>query len=139
MLQKFPLLLAHLKTGNTSEDLLDKIWHIFYSFYKPKQISKKYTIIYLFNLQHEMKNLNYLINFIHYQVFRAFSYPSSRRMKYLLIIHQSKYTSIELRTAEQNYIQVKTGYYLELLIPKTMKLSRSNERKITKMMRMCHN
>ena len=41
MLQRLPIALAHLKTGNTSENLLNEIRQIKYSLYRDKEITKK--------------------------------------------------------------------------------------------------
>ena len=41
LLQRLPLLLARVKAGNTSENILDEIRQIVYSLYQAKQISKK--------------------------------------------------------------------------------------------------
>ena len=45
MLQRFLILLAHVKAGNTSEILLNKIWQTVSLLYWAKQISKKYATI----------------------------------------------------------------------------------------------
>lgn len=45
MLQIFLILLAHVKAGNTSEILLNKIWQTVCLLYWAKQISKKYATI----------------------------------------------------------------------------------------------
>ena len=41
MLQRSPIALAQVKTGNNSERLLNKIRQIVYSLYQSKQITKK--------------------------------------------------------------------------------------------------
>ena len=41
MLQKLSIALAQLKSGNTSENLLDKIRQLIYFLYQAKEISKK--------------------------------------------------------------------------------------------------
>ena len=41
MLQRLALALAQIKSGNTSENLLNKITQIIYSLYRAKQITKK--------------------------------------------------------------------------------------------------
>ena len=41
MLQRLPIALAHIKTGNNSETLLNKIRQIVYSLYQSKKITKK--------------------------------------------------------------------------------------------------
>ena len=43
MLQRLPIALAQVKTGNNSESLLNEIRQIVYSLYQSKQITKKYT------------------------------------------------------------------------------------------------
>ena len=44
MLQRLPIALAQIKSGSTSENLLNKIRQIIYSFYWAKEITKKITI-----------------------------------------------------------------------------------------------
>ena len=41
MLQKFPMALAQVKAGNTSENLLNEIRKIIYSLYRAKEITKR--------------------------------------------------------------------------------------------------
>ena len=44
MLQRLPIALAQVKSGNNSESLLNEIRQIVYSLYQSKQITKKYTL-----------------------------------------------------------------------------------------------
>ena len=41
ILQRFPIALAQVKAGNSSENLLNKIHQIIYSLYRAKEITKK--------------------------------------------------------------------------------------------------
>ena len=41
MLQRLPIILAQVKTGNTSENFLNKIRQIIYSLYQANEITKK--------------------------------------------------------------------------------------------------
>ena len=41
MVQRLPIALAHVKAGNTSENILDEIRQIIYSLYRTKEITKK--------------------------------------------------------------------------------------------------
>ena len=41
MLQRLPIVLAHVKAGNTSKKLLDEIRQIVCSLYRAKEITKK--------------------------------------------------------------------------------------------------
>ena len=41
MLQRLPIALAQVKTGNNLESLLNEIRQIVYSLYQPKQITKR--------------------------------------------------------------------------------------------------
>ena len=41
MLQKLPMTLAQVKAGNTSENVLNEIREIIYSFYRAKEITKR--------------------------------------------------------------------------------------------------
>ena len=95
MLQRLPIALAQVKAGNTSENLLNEIRQIICSLYQ-KNIAKEYVIIQnmllyqtlvftihgktkqkiikiitlRYQLQHGMKNLNYLMDHILYQIFK---------------------------------------------------------------------
>ena len=40
MLQRLPITLAQVKTGNTSENLVNEIMQIIYSLYQAKEITK---------------------------------------------------------------------------------------------------
>ena len=40
MLRRLPIVLAQLKAGNTSENLLNEIRQIIYSFYREKEVTK---------------------------------------------------------------------------------------------------
>ena len=44
MLQRLPIALAHVNTGNISENLLNEIRKIAYSLYQASKITKKYII-----------------------------------------------------------------------------------------------
>ena len=41
MLQRLPIVLALVKAGVTSENLLNEIWQIIHSLYRAKEIAKK--------------------------------------------------------------------------------------------------
>ena len=41
MVQRLPIALVQVKTGNTSENLLNEIRQIIYSLYRAKEITKK--------------------------------------------------------------------------------------------------
>ena len=45
MLQRLLILLAQVKAGNTSENPLNEIRQITYSFYREKKVTKKYIVI----------------------------------------------------------------------------------------------
>ena len=51
MLQTLPIVLAQVKAGNTSENLLNEIRKIIYSLYRAKEITKKVYI----NLMNSIK------------------------------------------------------------------------------------
>ena len=72
-----------------------------------------------------MKNLNYLTDHILYQIFKIILSISKRNMQKRLI--KININKIENR----NIFKIKTGYYLKLLTPKTMKLLGSTKNKIT--------
>ena len=44
MLQRLPIVLAQVKAGNNSQNLLNEIRQTAYSLYQSKKITKKYTI-----------------------------------------------------------------------------------------------
>ena len=44
MLQRLPIVFAQVEAGNNSEILLNEIRQIVHFLYKPKEITKKYTI-----------------------------------------------------------------------------------------------
>ena len=45
MLQRLIIALPQVKSGNTSENLLNQIWQIIYSLYRTKKLLKNYTTI----------------------------------------------------------------------------------------------
>ena len=45
MLQRLIIALPQVKSGNTSENLLNQIWQIIYSLYRAKKLLKNYTTI----------------------------------------------------------------------------------------------
>ena len=45
MLQRLPIAIAHVKAGNTSENLLHEVCQITHSLYQAKEISKKHITI----------------------------------------------------------------------------------------------
>ena len=45
MLQRLPIALAQVKTGNTSKNVLNETRQIIYSMYRAKEITKKYAAI----------------------------------------------------------------------------------------------
>ena len=45
MLPILPIALAHVKAGSTSENLLNEIRQIIYSFYRKKKLIKKYVTV----------------------------------------------------------------------------------------------
>ena len=77
-----------------------------------------------------MKNLNFLMDHILYQIF-----------KFILNALQKKHGEMTVNPSIRIYInkignrimfKIKTGYYLELLTPETMKILGSTKSKITK-------
>ena len=75
-------------------------------------------------------NLNYQMDLIQYQIFRGF-------FEYILKKHSENVdnSSIKIYVNKiENRItfKIKTGYYIELLTPETMKLLGGTESKITK-------
>ena len=45
MLQRLIIALLQVKSGNTFENLLNKIWKIIYSLHRAKELLEKYTTI----------------------------------------------------------------------------------------------
>ena len=63
MLQRLAMLLAQVKAGNTSENLLNEIRQIAYLFYWVKQISKKVCNIQcVYNIQYSITMCNIFMN-----------------------------------------------------------------------------
>ena len=63
-----------------------------------------------------MKSLNFLVDIVPYQSFKAIQKISSRSMKHW---HE---THICQQDLEQNSIKIKSGNFLKLLAPEAMKL-----------------
>ena len=87
------------------------------------------TINLKYQLQHGMKILNYLMDHILYEIF-----------KIILNIYYKKHGEKTVNASLRIYInkienrikfKIKTGHYLELLTPETMKLHGSTKSKIT--------
>ena len=83
-----------------------------------------------YQLQHGMKNLNYLMDHILYLIFKT-------NFEYILKNHGEKTDNPSIRVyvnkIENRIIfKIKTGYYLELLMPETMKLLKSTKNEISK-------
>ena len=77
-----------------------------------------------------MKNSNYLMDHISYQIFKTILNTSSKKHE---AITDNASILIYINKIENTIIfEIKTGYYLELLTPEKMKILRSNESKITK-------
>ena len=99
ILQRLPTALAQIKAGKKSENLVNEVRQIIYFLYQAKEITEKLLYIYYYNiftirnyytftihgkifktsckntnlkyqLQHGMKNLNYLIDHILYQILK---------------------------------------------------------------------
>ena len=82
------------------------------------------TINLKYHLQYGKKYLNYLMNHVLYMIFKV-----------ILKINNNKKPSIRISVNKiKNRItfKIKTGYYLELLTPQSMKLLGSTKSKITK-------
>ena len=81
-----------MNSKNSKMDLQSGVKHVALSdlsiYYTWKNIRK----------QHGKKNLNYLMEFILYNVYRTVSNTPSRGMKQLLINYQSNYVSTKFRT-----------------------------------------
>ena len=63
MLQRLPIALAQVKTGNNSESLLNEIRQIVYSLYQSKQITKKVYNNIIKTIQWNYKNGCYIYEF----------------------------------------------------------------------------
>ena len=62
MLQRLPIVLAHVKAGNTSENLLNEIRQIKYSLYRGKEITKELYKI-MISIKVQYKNEYYIYEF----------------------------------------------------------------------------
>ena len=96
--------------------------------YKWKNIKKSYKNNHLdYQLQHEMRNWNYLMDHILYQIFKTVLHILKKTWR--------KDSSIRVyvnKIVNGITFKIKTGYYLELLTPETMKLIGITKSKITK-------
>ena len=81
-----------------------------------------------------MKNLNYLMDHILYQILKVILNISQKK-------NQKKHETVTDNPSKRIYVnkrqnritfKIKTGYYLELLTPETMKLIGSTKSKINK-------
>ena len=82
------------------------------------------TINLKYHLQYGKKYLNYLMNHVLYMIFKV-----------ILKINDNKKPSIRIfvnKIKNRITFKIKTGYYLELLTPQSMKLLGSTKSKITK-------
>ena len=97
-----------------------------------KNIKRSYKIINLkYQRQHGTKSLNYLMDHILYQIFKinlniSKTKHGEKTDNISIIIYINKIENI------LEYIRIKTGYCLKILMPKTMKLFGSTNSKITK-------
>ena len=80
-----------------------------------------------------MKNLNYLMDHILYQILKVILNISQKKPKKHETVTDNPSKRIYVNK-RQNRItfKIKTGYYLELLTPETMKLIGSTKSKINK-------
>ena len=80
-----------------------------------------------------MKNLNYLMDHILYQILKVILNISQKKKKKHETVTDNPSKRIYVNK-RQNRItfKIKTGYYLELLTPETMKLIGSTKSKINK-------
>ena len=82
-----------------------------------------------YQLQHGMKNFNYLMDHILYQIFEVilniFKKHGEKTDNPSIITYINKIENIITS-------KIKRGYYLKLLTPETSKLFGSNKNKITK-------
>ena len=79
MLQRLPIALEQAKVGDASENLLNEICQLIYSWYREKESTQ---------LLRAMKNLNYLMDHNLYQAFNIILSILSKNLKKLLIILQ---------------------------------------------------
>ena len=99
-------------------------------YYTWKNIKKPHKNIYLkYQLQHEMKNLNYLMDHFLSQIFKIIlnnlKKNGEKTVNSSIRLYKNK---IENRIT----FKIKTGYYLELLTPETTELLGSTKIKIKK-------
>ena len=88
------------------------------------------TINLKYQLQHEMKNLNYLMDHILYQIFKIILSIFKKKRG-----EETDNSSIEIygnKIKNRITFKIKTRYYLELLTPETIKLLGNNRNKIAK-------
>ena len=63
LLQRLPIVLAQVKAGNNSENLLNEIRQIVFSLCQSKQITKKVYNHIMESIQYHIKNGNYIYEF----------------------------------------------------------------------------
>ena len=83
-----------------------------------------------YQLQHEMINLNYQMGHILYHIFKIILSISKKKNNEK--IDNSSIRMNVNKIENRITLKIKTGYYLDLLTPDTMKLLGSVENKITK-------
>ena len=95
------------------------------------KIYKKYTKAtnLRYQPQHGIINLNYPIDHILYQLFKIVLSISTKNET---LNNNSPIKTYLNKIEHRTTFEIKSGYYIELLTPKTMKLLRSTERKIIK-------
>ena len=83
-----------------------------------------------YQLQHGMNNLNYQMDHILYQIFKISLNISLK--KHETVTHNPSIMIYVNKIENKITFEIKTGYYLELLTPETMKLLESTKSKVTK-------
>ena len=81
-------------------------------------------------LQHGMKSLNYLIDHILHQIFKITLNISLKKRE--TVTDDPSIMKYVNKIENRITFEIKTGYYLKLLTPETMKLIECTKKKITK-------
>ena len=101
------------------------------TYYMGKKLKSHTKIINLkYQLQHEIKSLNYLMDYILYQIFKITLNISLKKQE---TVTDNPSIMISVNKIENKVrFKIETGYFLKLLNPETMKLLGSIKSKINK-------
>ena len=85
-----------------------------------------------YQLQHKIKNFNYLMYHILYQIFKIILHISLKSMEERLVVCQPSIRIYINKIENRIMFKINTEYYHKLLMPEMMKLLESNKSQITR-------